>query len=51
MIEDREGQFAVYGKWKTMSASALVKPGVHLENKKFHFKCIKFSKNVLSVMQ
>jgi len=29
------------------AASELVKPGAHLENKKFHFKCLK---NVLSVV-
>jgi len=35
----------------TIMPSALVKPGAHLENKKFHFNCAKFSKNVLSVVQ
>jgi len=32
------------GKWKNLSASAPVKPGAYLENKKFHFKCTKFPK-------
>jgi len=29
------------GKWKNLSASALIKPGAHMQIKKFHFKCTK----------